>query len=290
MYHEEKMKPTEKAETTKHNPPLELEAEMELQDMTKDVQNIRKESEESKESKDVTKEPEWRATIKHLSLTIKPGEHIALVGHSGAGKSTIAMLLNRFYDVTRGMIVVDGENLNDLDLTWWRKQIGLVLQDNLMFNDTIMNNIRYARPDASIDDVMEAAKRASADTFIERLPNNYETEVGERGVKLSGGERQRIAIARAILKKPTIVILDEATSALDSLTERLVQEGIKELIAGRTAIIIAHRLSTVRSVDRIAVLEDGQLIAVAPHDELLKTCDTYRQMVELQQGGVLAEE
>jgi ABC-type multidrug transport system fused ATPase/permease subunit len=222
-------------------------------------------------------------------MTIKPGEHVALVGHSGAGKSTIAALLNRFYDVTGGRIVVDGTNLNDLDIRWWRSNIGLVLQENLMFNDTVLENIRYARPSATLDEVMLAAKRASADEFIERLPKKYDTEIGERGVKLSGGERQRLAIARAILKDPKIVILDEATSALDSLTERKVQEGIKELIAGRTAVIIAHRLSTVRSVDRIAVMEGGKLQAMASHDELLKTNNLYRQMVELQQGGVLPE-
>lgn len=158
-----------------------------------------------------------------------------------------------------------------------------------MFNDTVLENIRYARPGATLDDVKLAAKRASADEFIERLPKKYDSEIGERGVKLSGGERQRLAIARAILKDPNIVILDEATSALDSLTERKVQQGIKELIAGRTAIIIAHRLSTVRSVDRIALFENGKLLAFAPHDELLKTNALYKEMVELQQGGVLPE-
>ncbi len=231
----------------------------------------------------------WNATINGLTLAIKPGEHIALVGHSGAGKSTVAALLNRFYDVTGGRIMVDGVDLNDLDVQWWRSQIGLVLQENLMFNDTVLENIRYARPNASLEEVKEAARRASADEFIERLPKKYDSEIGERGVKLSGGERQRLAIARAILKDPKIVILDEATSALDSMTELKVQQGIKELIAGRTAIIIAHRLSTVRSVDRIALLNNGKLVAMAPHDELVKTNDLYRQMVELQQGGVLPE-
>lgn len=234
-------------------------------------------------------EPAWKATLDGLTFTIKPGEHVALVGHSGAGKSTVAALLNRFYDVTSGAILVDGIDLKDLDVRWWRSQVGLVLQENLMFNDTVLENIRYARPDATLDEVREAARRASADEFIERLPKKYDTEIGERGVKLSGGERQRLAIARAILKDPKIVILDEATSALDSLTERKVQEGIKELIAGRTAVIIAHRLSTVRSVDRIAVMEAGKLQAIAPHDELLKTNALYKEMVELQQGGVLPE-
>jgi ABC-type multidrug transport system fused ATPase/permease subunit len=232
---------------------------------------------------------EWRATLEHLSFEIRAGEHVALVGHSGAGKSTVASLLNRFYDVTSGRILVDGVDVNDLDVRWWRSQIGLVLQENLMFNDSVLENIRYARPDATLEEVKLAAKRASADEFIERLPKKYDSEIGERGVKLSGGERQRLAIARAILKDPKIVVLDEATSALDSLTERKVQEGIKELVAGRTAVIIAHRLSTVRSVDRIAVLEGGKLQAMAPHDELMRTNALYRSMVELQQGGVLSE-
>ena len=224
-----------------------------------------------------------------ITLTINAGEHVAIVGHSGAGKSTIAALINRFYDVTGGSLLFDGVDLRELDVRWWRQQVGLVLQENLMFHDTILENIRYARPTATRDDVIEAARRASADAFIQAFPQGYDTIVGERGVRLSGGERQRIAIARAILKHPTVVVLDEATSALDSVTEAAVQEGIRELIASRTAIIIAHRLSTVRSVDRIAVMEKGRLIACAPHDDLLKTCDVYRKMVELQSHGMLAE-
>jgi ABC-type multidrug transport system fused ATPase/permease subunit len=230
-----------------------------------------------------------RTVLEHISLDIRPGEHVAFVGHSGAGKSTLAMLLNRFYDVTDGQILIDGTDLRDLDADWWRKQVGLVLQENTMFNDTILENIRYARPDASREEVIEAARRAAASDFIEELPQKYDTLIGDRGIRLSGGQRQRVAIARAILKKPSIVVLDEATSALDSVTEKKVQEGIKELITGRTACIIAHRLSTVRSVDRIAVLDKGKLIAFAPHEELMKTCEIYREMVELQSHGMLAE-
>jgi ABC-type multidrug transport system fused ATPase/permease subunit len=224
-----------------------------------------------------------------VSLTVKPGERIAFVGHSGAGKSTLALLLNRFYDVTGGRILIDGMDLRDVDVKWWRSQIGLVLQENIMFNDSVLDNIRYARPDASMEDVKDAARRAAADDFIEVLTEKYDTTIGDRGIRLSGGQRQRIAIARAILKRPTIVILDEATSALDSVTERKVQEGIKELIKGRTSFIIAHRLSTVRSVDRIAVVEEGRITACAPHEELMHISPTYRQMVELQREGMLAE-
>ena len=224
-----------------------------------------------------------------VSFTIEPGERIAFVGHSGAGKSTLAALLNRFYDVTSGAILLDGKDIRTLDLPWFRSQIGLVLQENLMFNDTILENIRYSRPEATMGDVIDAAKRAAMHDFITGLAEGYDTEIGERGIRLSGGERQRLAIARAILKRPSIVVLDEATSALDSITERRVQQGINELIAGRTAVIIAHRLSTVRSCNRIAVLAEGKLIAYAPHEELMKMCPTYKEMVELQSHGMLAE-
>jgi ABC-type multidrug transport system fused ATPase/permease subunit len=228
--------------------------------------------------------------LHELNLEVKPGEHIALVGHSGAGKSTMAMLINRFYDPSSGRITVDGTDMKDLDLSWWRSNIGLVLQENITFNDSILENIRYARPDATREEVEEAAKRASAHEFISTLPQGYDTMVGERGIRLSGGERQRVAIARAILKKPKIVVLDEATSALDSITERAVQNGIKELIKGRTSFIIAHRLSTVRSVNRIALLEKGKIVAVAPHDELLKLSPLYAEMVSLQHAGMIGDE
>lgn len=230
-----------------------------------------------------------QAALTDVTLQIEAGEHIALVGHSGAGKSTIASLVNRFFDVSGGAITLDGIDLREFDLYWLRRQFGLVLQDSSMFNDSVMENIRYTNPHASDEDVRDAARRASADEFIMNMPEGYKTNIGERGVRLSGGERQRIAIARAIIKNPAIVVLDEATSALDSKTEKAVQEGIAELIAGRTAIIIAHRLSTVRSCDRIAVLDKGRLIACAPHEELMKSCDLYKEMVELQSNGMLAE-
>lgn len=232
---------------------------------------------------------ETEEVLRGITLDVRAGEHIAFVGHSGAGKSTLAALLNRFYDPTSGRILIDGTDVRDLDVQWWRGQIGLVMQENLMFHDTILENIRYARPEATREEVIEATTRASADEFIRNFAKGYDTVVGERGVRLSGGERQRVAIARAILKKPSIVILDEATSALDSITERAVQHGIKELITGRTSFIIAHRLSTVRSVDRIALLDKGRLVACAPHEELMRVAADYKKMVELQHEGLLAE-
>lgn len=252
--------------------------------VTSSDHRIEKEAQTSTEQ-----EMERPDVLQNINLEVKAGEHIAFVGHSGAGKSTIAMLLNRFYDPTEGMILVDGHDMKTFDLQWWRGSIGLVQQDNVMFNDTLLENIRYARPNASEEEVIEAATRASAHEFIVKIPGMYQTMVGERGIKLSGGERQRVAIARAILKNPSIVVLDEATSALDSVTERTVQEGIKELIHGKTSFIIAHRLSTVRSVDRIAVVEEGRITACAPHLELMNISATYRKMVELQHEGLLAE-
>jgi ABC-type multidrug transport system fused ATPase/permease subunit len=246
------------------------------------------EHEEASKPEEVER-PQAVEVLRDINLVIQPGEHIAFVGHSGAGKSTLAMLLNRFYDVSNGRILIDGIDLREVDVHWWRTQIGLVLQENIMFNDSILENIRYARPGATVEEVREAAQRAAAAEFIETLPNGYHTMIGDRGIRLSGGQRQRIAIARAILKQPSVVILDEATSALDSVTEKLVQEGIKSLVAGRTSCIIAHRLSTVRSVNRIAVLDKGRLVACAPHDELLHLSPLYKEMVELQQGGILAE-
>lgn len=251
--------------------------------------NVAMEDGETSAEEETRKDSPRRYALHNITFSVKPGEHIAFVGHSGSGKSTLASLINRFYDVTEGAITIDEHDLRDLELQWWRGSIGLVLQDNTMFNDSIIENIRYTRPDATDAEIFEAAKRAAAHEFIEHMPDGYRTVIGERGIKLSGGERQRLAIARAILKKPSIVVLDEATSALDSITEKAVQEGIKELITSRTSFIIAHRLSTVRSVDRIAILEGGRLIALAPHEELLKTCATYKEMVTLQSHGLLAE-
>ena len=204
-----------------------------------------------------------------ISLTIAPGEVLALVGRSGAGKTTIASLLPRFWDVTAGRITLDGIDVRALSLHSLRAAIGIVPQEPVLFSGTVRENIAYARPGASDDDIEHAAKAAHALEFIERLPERWETRVGERGVKLSGGQRQRIAIARVFLKNPAVVILDEATSSLDSESERFVEEALEELLQGRTTLIIAHRLSTVRRADRVVVLDDGVIAEEGSHAELL---------------------
>ncbi|MFK7905946.1 MAG: ABC transporter ATP-binding protein, partial [Chitinophagales bacterium] len=206
--------------------------------------------------------------LKSISLDIPQGAKIALVGHSGAGKSTIIQLLLRFYEVDKGRILVDGKDVKSYEMSHFRENIGMVPQEVMLFGGTISDNIAYGNPAASKEAIYEAAKKANALEFIESFPENFETLVGERGVKLSGGQRQRIAIARAILKDPSILILDEATSSLDSESENLVQSALNELMKNRTTIIIAHRLSTIREVDCIYVLEDGEIVEKGSHDEL----------------------
>ncbi len=230
-----------------------------------------------------------KAAIKDINLTINPGEKIALVGHSGSGKSTIALLLMRFYDISSGEILLDNIDLRQWDYDNLRSHFGVVWQENMLFHDTLINNIRYGKQNASLDEVIAVAKKAHAHEFVNELPQKYDSLVGERGVKLSGGEKQRVAIARAMIKNPDIVILDEATSALDSTTEKLVQQGIENLIKDRTAIIIAHRLSTVQHCDKIVVLEKGKIIGIGKHAELVKDCPTYAEMVNLQSRGFLSE-
>jgi len=232
---------------------------------------------------------EDKAAVKNINLTIHPGEKIALIGHSGSGKSTLALLLMRFYDVSSGEILLDNIDLRKWDYDNLRSHFGVVWQENMLFHDTLINNIRYGKQDANLEEVTEVAKKAHAHEFINELRQKYDSLVGERGVKLSGGEKQRVAIARAMIKNPEIVILDEATSALDSKTEQLVQKGIENLIKDRTAIIIAHRLSTVQHCDKIVVLEKGNILAVGKHQELVKTCPTYNEMVQLQSHGFLNE-
>ncbi len=228
-------------------------------------------------------------TIKNISFKIKPGEQVALVGHSGSGKTTLMTLLTRLIDPTAGIILVDGVDIRKFKQAEYKRFIGTVLQENSLYNETVAENIAYGKQRATRKEIINAAKLAQADVFIKKLPNGYDTMIGERGVRLSGGEKQRLAIARAILKNPKIVVLDEPTSALDSITEAKVQKGLMKLIEGRTSITVAHRLSTVRNSDKILVIENGRLVAMGSHLELLRGCDAYREMVDLQTGGFLAE-
>ncbi|MEI9999402.1 MAG: ATP-binding cassette domain-containing protein [Verrucomicrobiota bacterium] len=223
-----------------------------------------------------------QATLDHVSFTVEPGEMVALVGPSGAGKSTIITLLARFYDPTSGQVVIDGHPITGYNVQSVRRQIGIVMQDSILFSGTIAENIRYGRPGASMEDVVAAARAANAHDFITHLPKGYESRVGERGVSLSGGQRQRLAIARVLLKDPRILILDEATSALDSHSERLIQEATEKLMRDRTAIVIAHRLSTVVNASRILVMEKGRIVAAGRHAELLAKPGLYRDLYQLQ--------
>ncbi|MFM7204812.1 MAG: ABC transporter ATP-binding protein [Myxococcota bacterium] len=223
-----------------------------------------------------------REVLKQVSLRLEPGQMVALVGPSGSGKSTVAALLPRFYDPQQGTIRFDGEDIRTLDPQWLREQIGMVAQEPVLFATSIEENIRYGRPDATLAEVEAAARAANAHDFICSFPEGYKTLVGERGVRLSGGQKQRIAIARAVLKNPLLLILDEATSALDSESEHLVQEALDRLMHGRTTLVIAHRLSTVRDADCVVVLENGKVIQQGDHDTLMKSDGLYRKLVERQ--------
>ena len=220
--------------------------------------------------------------LKGISLTISPGEVVALVGPSGSGKTTMVGLLNRFYDPQEGVITIDGVDIRRLSLADLTGNIALVDQETFLFHDTIMNNIRYGRQDASDDEVVLAARQASADGFIDFLPEKYETSIGDRGLRLSGGQRQRICIARAILRDAPILILDEATSALDTESEAMVQKALANLMANRTTFVIAHRLSTVRYADTIVVLEGGEIRDVGSHEDLLAKDGLYKKLYEMQ--------
>ena len=224
-----------------------------------------------------------RPILKDISLHVPAGKTVAIVGPSGAGKSTISRLLFRFYDITAGRILIDGQNIADVTQASLRKAIGMVPQDTVLFNDTIRYNIRYGRPDATDAEVEEAAKMAQIHKFVLSLPQGYNAMVGERGLKLSGGEKQRVSIARSILKGPPILVLDEATSALDSLTEQDIQNELRRISKNRTTLVIAHRLSTVVEADEIIVLEKGRISERGTHKVLLKKKGLYADMWNRQQ-------
>lgn len=225
-----------------------------------------------------------RTVIQNLSFDIPAGKTVAVVGSSGAGKSTLSRLLFRFYDVTQGRILFNGRELREWTQESLRRHIGIVPQDTVLFNDTVLHNIAYGRPDASKEQIVAAARAASIHDFIQSLPDGYETVVGERGLKLSGGEKQRVAIARTLLKNPPVLILDEATSALDTRTERAIQAELNEIARDRTSLIIAHRLSTITDADLILVLERGQIVEQGTHSELLALNGAYARMWNIQQS------
>jgi subfamily B ATP-binding cassette protein MsbA len=221
--------------------------------------------------------------LKGINLEVHKGQMLAIVGPSGTGKTTLVDLIPRFYDPKKGKILIDGIDIREITLKSLRQQIGIVTQETILFNDTIRANILYGKPDASWQEIEEAAKQAYAHDFIAYLPLGYDTVIGDRGMKLSGGERQRIAIARALLKNPPILILDEATSQLDTESERIVQEALNRLIYGRTVFVIAHRLSTIKGAHFIVVLDKGRIVEQGNHQELLKRNGLYQRLYQMQE-------
>jgi len=230
-----------------------------------------------------------RPVLDGIDLAIRAGERVAIVGPSGSGKSTMMALLQRFYDPTGGRVTVDGYDVRQIRQLSLRRQIGVVLQESLLFDDSVAANIGYGRPQATRDEIEAVARAANAHPFVERLPEGYDTRVGERGGRLSVGERQRVAIARALLKDPAILVLDEATSAVDAETEALIQEALDRLVRGRTTFVIAHRLATVVGADRVCVLRNGRITAAAPHAELVEQDEYYAMLVEKQSRGLLVQ-
>ncbi|MCK5827791.1 ATP-binding cassette domain-containing protein, partial [Candidatus Bipolaricaulota bacterium] len=223
--------------------------------------------------------------LKDVSLQADAGQTVALVGPTGAGKTTIINLLTRFYDIDSGAILIDDEDIRTVHKESLRRQLGIVLQQSFLFAESVLENIRYGRLDASDEDVMEAAKLANADAFIRRLPQGYETELSERGANLSEGQRQLLAIARAILADPRILVLDEATSSVDTRTEVQIQGALLELMKGRTSFVIAHRLSTIRNADKIVVIEDGEIVEQGNHEDLLEQRGSYYRLYQSQFRG-----
>ena len=252
--------------------------------------------EEDKENAITLENPQGNITLKNVvysygekgdvlhgvSLDINAGETFALVGHSGGGKTTICHLIPRFYPLEQGEILIDGVNINDITMESLRKNIGIVQQDVYLFNASMRDNILYGNPDATEEEVIEAAKRANIHDYIMTLPDGYDTQIGERGVRLSGGQKQRLSIARVFLKDPPILILDEATSALDNTTEILIQKSLQELCVGRTTLVVAHRLSTVKNANRIAVIDSGLVAESGTHNELIEKGGIYKDLYSLQ--------
>jgi ATP-binding cassette subfamily B protein len=231
-----------------------------------------------------------RSALHDFSLAVRPGETVALVGPSGAGKTTVFQLVYRFYDPQQGRVLIDGVPLAEADPAAFRARLALVPQEPVIFSGTVAENIRFGRPEASLDDIRRAAETAAARDFIEALPGGFDAELGEKGVRLSGGQRQRIAIARAILRNPAILLLDEATSALDAESERAVQTALDRVMKGRTTLIIAHRLATVLKADRIVVMDEGRIVAEGRHAELVQRNDLYARLARLQFDAARAAE
>jgi len=227
--------------------------------------------------------------FKNKNIIIKAGEKVGLVGFSGSGKTTFVHLILRYHDIHGGRILIDGQDISNVTLESLRSNISLIPQDPSLFHRSIWENIRYGKPNASPEEIIGAAKRAHAEEFILKMPEKFQSLVGERGVKLSGGQKQRIAIARAILKDAPILILDEATSALDSVTEKAIQDALQELMTGKTSIVIAHRLSTLSGMDRILVFDHGAIVEEGTHDELLSLGGHYARLWEMQAGGFLPD-
>jgi ATP-binding cassette subfamily B protein len=221
-----------------------------------------------------------RPVLHEIDLEIAPGRTVALIGHTGSGKTTLTSLVPRFYDATRGRVLVDGVDVRDVQLGSLRRAIGVISQDPFLFSATVRENIAFGRGDLSDEEVRRAAEAAQAHEFIERLPKGYDTVIGERGITLSGGQRQRIAIARALAVDPRILVLDDATASVDATTEARIRAGLRSAMEGRTTLIIAHRLSTIALADEIVVLDDGRIAARGTHDELLETSAVYREIYE----------